>query len=656
MSGILALWNTDGQPVDRELLARLHATLAHRGPDGSAQWLEGAAGFACQLSRVTPESVHEIQPWRDARGTALVFDGRLDNREELIERLTAIVPVDHEMSDPALILAAYPIAGDQLPAWLAGDFALALFDRRHQRLVLARDALGIRPLYYWRDHRTVVCASEIKAILAHPAVRAQPNDDRLADMLFGGMDDQEPTLFTEIASVPPAHCVLITPQRVTRQRYWDFDLQHRIRLGSFQEYAAAFRDVLTTAVRRRLRSRHPVAVSLSGGLDSSSIFCVGRSLLAQQRVAAPDLLGVSYAPPPGSPADEEAFLRAIEEERGVAIHRVPLGTGTSLDGAHEAVWSTEMPWLDEHWDTLHRFMARVRALDARVVLTGHWGDQMLFPQAYLVDLIRQGAWGMTRRHLREFPRWMTDVEPHIFRHMLASDLAKYGLPASLTALARALRRRTRPRSPWYAPAFRARALRRRARPSAVRLPSASAHARELYGQARNAHHVACMEWDNKMAALHGAEMTFPFLDRDVVSFLMAIPGEYVNYDGVPKGLLREALRGVLPAPIVQRRWKADFTSLVNANVRQMFAEYARCVMSGRRAIARGYLDAPVLGAHVAMLHAQLSGDTAEAAWSLSDLVGLELWLHTFFQGGAHEETRDDRSEAAVPAATAEAVR
>src|SRR6266849_5290920 len=145
MSGILGIWYLDGRPVDRLELSRLSATLRHRGSDGQGMWIVGAAGLACHLARITPESAAEVQPVADATGAVLVFDGRLDNREELLIALEDDPSVSPGSPDSALVLAAYRAFGDDAPAWLNGDFACGLFDPRRKQLLLARDAIGVRP-------------------------------------------------------------------------------------------------------------------------------------------------------------------------------------------------------------------------------------------------------------------------------------------------------------------------------------------------------------------------------------------------------------------------------------------------------------------------------------------------------------------------------
>src|SRR3972149_8709319 len=279
MSGIVGIWNLKDQPVEKPLLQRLSTTLAHRGSDGEGIWSRGSVGLACQNLWVTPESEKEIQPKVHPSGTVVVFDGRLDNREEILARLKGSHDISPASRDRALILAAYRAVKERLPEWLVGDFSFALFDPHEPQLLLVRDVLGVRPLYYYRTADTFLFASEAKALLSHPQVSAQPEDDLLADFLLDRFHDQERTFFKGISSLPPAHAALISPKGFKKWRYWDFDPNKRIRLGSYQVYAEAFREVFEKSVKRRLRSAYPVAVSVSGGLDSSSVLCQAEALL-----------------------------------------------------------------------------------------------------------------------------------------------------------------------------------------------------------------------------------------------------------------------------------------------------------------------------------------------------------------------------------------
>ena len=631
MSGLLGIWNLDGRPVEELLVGSLARTLAHRGSDGCGLWTQGGVGLACQLLRVTPEASAEVQPLVHPSGSVLIFDGRLDNREELLALLPRHVGLTDDAPDPELVLAAYEHYGERFPEHLAGDFALGLFDPIRRQLLLARDPIGIRPLHYARVGSTFLFASEIKTILAHPVITPEPNDDVLAEYLLSGPGDpMGMTCFKDVFSLLPAHFALLSHGGMEVRRYWDFDLTRRVRYASFEDYAAAFRDHLERAVRRRTRGVAPVVVSLSGGLDSSSIFCVAERLRRLAPSRYPAIRGLSYLSPEGSPSDEQEFLAAIERDYRTTIERMPLDPPRLLDGAREEVWHIEAPFLDGQWSDSVRFFQTARGLGARTILTGHWADQVLFDQAYLFDLFRRLAWGDIPRHLRAYAFWMSDTDPACFRNRFLLDLVRYIVPERFHPLLRRLRECSGDRH-WFTPAFR-RSIRQRAfRHMTAPREAASAHARSLYLQVRTSHQVMCMEWQNKIAAQYGMEAAFPFLDRDLLSFLMAIPGEMQTKDGVPKALLREAMRGVLPVEIVRRRWKADFSHLVNDSLAHDFDRMAAMLKNESLAVKMGYIDDAVMRRELDRLKGLVKGPTCEVTWMLMDILGFELWLRLFAQ-------------------------
>jgi asparagine synthase (glutamine-hydrolysing) len=171
-------------------------------------------------------------------------------------------------------------------------------------------------------------------------------------------------------------------------------------------------------------------------------------------------------------------------------------------------------------------------------------------------------------------------------------------------------------------------------------------ARSIYLQARSKYHVHCLEWNNKIAAAHGLEVSFPFLDRDLLAFLLAIPGEIQNRHGVPRAILREAMRGVLPEPLRLRNWKANFTEVVNTGVSRDASIVARTLSRASCAVRFGYLDAERVEPEVARLSEGLSRPDCVASWSLADLFGLEVWLQVFFGERSSHPSGSCRSSAA----------
>jgi hypothetical protein len=288
---------------------------------------------------------------------------------------------------------------------------------------------------------------------------------------------------------------------------------------------------------------------------------------------------------------------------------------------------------------------------ARVLMTGHWGDQCVFSQEYLIDLLRRLRWITVFRHLHEYPGWMTDATPGAFRVRFLLSLIGRHVPEGMLPVLRRIRAAIGSYDrdcPWYTDRLRVRAHRGKYR--APRPPGgfASAHASSLYASARSRIYVAGMEWNNKVAAMHGHQMTYPFLDRDLLAFVMGIPGEVLTLEGVPKGLFRRAMRGVLPQPIAERRWKADFADLMTEGIDRDGPILTERLQRSLAAVP-GYLNEPVWRAELAALPAKPRADRVETAYRMMGALGLQLWLEAFFAGPAEsaEVTAPQPVEAAL---------
>lgn len=650
MAGIFGVCYFDDRPVDSVLVARMSETLAHRGPDGEGLAIGSSYGLGCRMLRVTPESRFEAQPVSRPSGTCLVFDGRLDNREDLIQELRRRHDVSPKTPDAELAASAYEAFGLDFAGHLAGDFSLAVFDRREHRVVLARDAIGIRPLYYRRTPASVWFASEIKTLLVDPQFEARPNDRLLAELMLGHLhrhDDDGSTLFDGIHGVPPAHVAIFSEAQTVTRRYWDFDGRSTCSGTSFDECAEGFRHHFQRAVERRLRTVHPVAVAVSGGLDSSSIFC-----LASRSADAP-LIGLTSSTRDGQETDESAFIADLERACGRAIQYVEPAQAGMLFRAEEVIRRTETPLLDGQWFRSERLLAEASAGGARTLLTGHWGDQVLFDSAYLVDLLHSGSWLTVRAHLKEYLRWFPDADGDEFTRRLLADLLEYDLPRWVRRGLRAARgvwKRAEPWDDWYAERFRREAgpdvfgqeLSRTA--TADTGSGATVLARALYREVRSRYHALCLEWNNKIDSAHGVEPAFPFLDRDLLAFLMGVPGTVLVQDGVPKALLRGALSGTVPDSILRRRTKGDFTASVNDAARRDYQAVVKFLGPDSLVVQLGYVDAEKLTRGLAALDGAMHGSmTCVPSWHLMGLVALELWLRQFM-GIADADRRTPRHD------------
>ena len=281
MSGIVGIVNLDGAPVDRKLLRRMTDFMAYRGPDAQEIWSDGPVGFGHAMLRTTWEAETERQPLSFDGDVWLTADARIDARADLIAKLEAKGRAGAKLANDAeLILHAYHAWGDDCVNHLIGDFAFAIWDGRERRVFCARDHFGVKPFYYAQRRHFFVFSNTLTCVRLHPSVPDDLNDLAIADfLLFGVNRDASTTAFEGISRLPAAGALTLSATEARRSRYWalpaDFHLHYTHRQAS--DVVEGFKQVLSEAVKDRLRADR-VAISMSGGLDSTTVAASARGL------------------------------------------------------------------------------------------------------------------------------------------------------------------------------------------------------------------------------------------------------------------------------------------------------------------------------------------------------------------------------------------
>lgn len=422
MSGIVGIFYPDGRPVDLSHVERMVDILAHRGPDGAQVWCEGAIGFGHRMLWTTPESLLETLPLAK-RGLVITADARIDNREALIAALGLNSYPAEKITDSEIILSAYEKWGEGCPEQLLGDFAFAIWDARRQTLFCARDCFGIKPFYYfYRSHSAFVFGSEIKALLSIPVVPQQINETRIAEYLASLTDDQQITFYDSIYRLLPGHSVTITPAGFNLQRYWALNPNREIRLSKDEDYVEAFREVFTEAVRCRLRSAYPVGTTLSGGLDSSSVFCTAHSLLQDQHSHPLHTFSTIYDT--AKECDERPFIQAALHGRSAE--------STYVQADHLSVLQDKeqlFHYHDQPLEIYNHFMwwamyQNAHQKGVRVMLDGEDGDTVVsYGRGYLRELAYADRWDV-------FAHEAHALSEHFHNYGMAPTtyLERYGFP------------------------------------------------------------------------------------------------------------------------------------------------------------------------------------------------------------------------------------
>lgn len=628
MNGIFGVWHIDGRPARRSELEQSTARLTSEG-SGAICWTDGPFGLTCRRSTSSSTEVHSSIGRSGA--IACVLQGRLDDRDRLERALGTSVRGSSPCSNAAVVAAAYREYGDRTFERLHGEFACAIADLHERRLVIGHDRLGLRPLCYARFGDTFAFATDAKALLAYSGRPATPDESMLADFVlyFLAADGRHRTFFEGIQALPPAHCLTATSEGVSLHQYFEFSAAP-IRFRTAREYAEELHQLVSSSVRKRLSSPTPVAVAVSGGLDSSYLLCLALGAIREAPGLCPGVLGVNFDGAPGTPSDEREFIDEIERSYDVAIARIPERPGFA-SGAREDVWWSESPLVDGMGGLHHAVRRRLREAGVGRLLTGHWGDQVLVDSDYLLDLVRSGRWRELTRHRKKWGIGLRRLAVRFARDLFEGY-----------ARGRAARMIRRARTdldgawshPWFTPSFR-KLLRERF--SADRLPAfqGSSHGRAIWRQAHLGYFVQCMQWNVRLAAGADLDMAFPYLDCDLLQFLMGIPGEVLSLDGQPRGLMREAMRGTVPEAIRTRRHKGEFTHVVNDGILEDFELVEDLLAPDALAVRFGYLDGAAIRERLDDWRAAVRGaQDAVVADRILDLCGLELMLRTFFSDGS----------------------
>jgi hypothetical protein len=281
-------------------------------------------------------------------------------------------------------------------------------------------------------------------------------------------------------------------------------------------------------------------------------------------------------------------------------------------------------------DCQKELCSRIAANGSRSFMTGLFGDQVLFDYTYLVSLVLSGRWSLVASHLRGFAEWYPDVGYEYYKRQLVRATLRSMMPNVFLNVLRRYRSRagiSRKHS-WL---YSGKLLQTPVNLSGDRLAAgefASRHARSLYYIAHSAAYQIQIELSNKHAAAFGLENATPFLDRDVISFLMAIPGEIANHQGVPKAILREAAGPLMPLTLAKRRAKADGTSFANTAMENAFPKLVNLIANDSQVLSRGYLETKVIS-QLLDLQDKIDGVDCQSTFELSEFFGLELWLRCF---------------------------
>jgi asparagine synthase (glutamine-hydrolysing) len=640
MCGIVGVCDlTDPSRIDQSLIERMLGLIRHRGPDEFGIYLDGAIGMgSARLSII--DLTTGSQPISNEDGTIwIVYNGEVFNYLELRADLEARGHRFATASDTEVIVHLYEERGPRCVDLLNGQFAFAIWDRspgnaRLQSgfpcpsqagtwrsggiLFLARDRVGIRPLYYARADGQLVFASEIKALLAHPALHARLDPVALAQVFTLWTTLAPRTPFEGIFELPPGHTLIARDGKLTVEAYWSLDFPNddaAFRAGerTLDDYAAGLRDLLADATRLRLRADVPVGAYLSGGLDSSTI----AALIRGETVNHLETFSIAFADP--------AFDEREPQERMVAVlgtdhHRIECAEADIGRVFPDVIWHAEWPLLRTSPAPMYLLSGLVRGHGLKVVLTGEGADEFLggyniykedklrrfwarVPDSALRPLLLrrlypyvQGLGGGDAYLEAFFRRGLTDTErldySHIIRWANGAALRRLFSAQTVDALASNDSDGHEP-GRIYDPAAEA-VARLAAHPAYARW---SPLARAQYAEVTMfmSEYLLSSQGDRMLSA-HSVEGRFPFLDHRVIEYAARIPPRFKILGLREKHVLKRAMRDTVPDFVRQRVKRPYRAPIQRAFFGPDAPDYVAELLSPEAFRASGYFDPAAVAA------------------------------------------------------------
>ncbi len=559
----------------------------------------------------------------------MVYNGEVYNYVELRAELEAAGHVFISHCDTEVILAAYAQWGVGCFSRFNGMWAIALYDTQQDSLLLSRDRFGVKPLYYWATEGLFAFASEIKAFTCLPGWRARANGQAIHDFLLSSLQDHSrETMFVDVLQLEPGTYVRLncaewrakarSAPRAALEVTRYYQIQPQPFDGTFEEASSQFRELLTDAVRLRLRADVPVGSCLSGGLDSSSIVCVTHRLLREQsnRCAHEAFSACSEI----ARFDERRFIDHVIAATGVKAHYTFPAVKELFNDLERVTWQQDEPFASTsiyaQW-CVFRIASEARL---KVLLDGQGADEQLFGyanfrRAFFCGLLRSG---------HPLMLWQEAVAARGTRAGALSGCWRAFIdtatPLGFQRRFRQFRRTQRPPG-WLNPARLDATYPGRLAGRFSRHKSATELSLELLA---GAHLQMLLHWEDRNSMAHSIESRVPFLDYRLVEFVTGLPDHYKIRHGLTKAVLREGMGNLVPEAVLQRRDKMGFVTPEEVWAREQAVGQFQQLLAEAVALSRGVLTPDALQHFERVLRQKAPYDGS--VWRM---ISLGRWLQRF---------------------------
>ncbi len=615
MCGICGIAGENGRsPETLELLQRMVGVMRHRGPDDEGFYRDEHIGLGhARLSIIDVELGSQPMSNED-ESLWIVFNGEIYNYVELRKELLEKGHTFRTKSDTEVILHSFEEYGETFVHHFNGMFAFALWDKQGRRLLLARDRVGIKPLYYFQKGSHFLFASEIKALLQSPDCRREVDEASVVEYMERSYVTGQKTFLSAVRKLPPGHMLTLQEGVLRESRYWDVTFEQEEDRGE-AHYIEQLAWLISDSVRLRLRSDVPLGAHLSGGIDSSTVVCTASELLEEP------LKTFSGAFDEGARYDERRHIRVVAEACGTEHREVVPTMEQFFSLVSRLVWYLDEPVVGA--GVFPQYVVSALAGEhVKVVLGGQGGDELFA--------------GYTKYYRPYFADRMTDLARLRFGSAapstLISDLLKFFIHRGRTDVPIFIRKLSAPRFDLVlSPRLRQIAGRMPSRP----MPSGLGRfGRMLYVDLKE-YLQGLLHVEDRTSMAASIESRVPLLDHRIVEMSASMPYKHKMRNGLTKYLLRQAVRGKVPESILARRDKMGFPTPIDI----WFSRRSDVLLKffeSKETERTGLLDRAT-AVQVVSEHANGDRDHSPLIWRM---LNVQLWHSLFIEGKKIEDAFD----------------
>ncbi len=634
MCGIngIAFSSKSHHTIDANELERMRDVIRHRGPDDSGLFIAGPIGLGHRrLSIVDVAAGH--QPMTNEDGALqITYNGEIYNHSDFRELLESKGHTYRTHCDTETILHLYEEYGESCVEHLRGMFAFAIWDTRRQEMFIARDRLGVKPLYYVQTaDGSLYFGSEIKTLFAASAIKPEINFKALPDYLANHATSDEETLYRGVRRLLPGHTLVWRDGKIEIKKYWDVSFIKINDEGrSDADYIAEWSELFRTSVRLRLMADVPLGMFLSGGIDSSAIAAVMSGMIDEPIKT----FSVAFAE---REANELAYARIVAEAFKTNHHEVVVSPDEFFHALPKLVWHEDEPLAHPSSVALY-FVSLLASQHVKVVLTGEGSDELLagygryrktilnlslgkryrsLTPSLVRSAVENGIKGLPTSRVRQrLLRSFLTVSPEI-GSIYFDNFAVFPLATQADLLSSSSLEQIGGVDPYAG-----------VRKVLSETDAKSLLDRLLYADIKTYLHELLMKQD-QMSMATSIESRVPFLDHKLVEFTCTLPERLKLRGATTKYILRESMKGVLPEAILSRS-KMGFPVPIGAWFRGPYRSIIDEYVLSDRSVSRGIFNADVVR-DIVKRH-QIGGENHdERLWSL---VNFEIWQRQFFDGEA----------------------